>query len=245
MAQVRPSETRSALPPWRRLQAISLFIVAASLVAVMGIARTIIPPLIVFSLIYAALGAAVIRWGDRRWVVILAAALALAGLAGNMPFLMEDLAHPESWGSFVPSALSVINGLASVVAAGAGLAGLTSNLARPVELAASGLSTVAVMFSLAAWSGVVDDAQETGDVVVETKGIEYPETLSVPTGGALLVANEDPVHHTFVIESDPQVKLDVPANASKRLVVTLPIGEYRYLCDVPGHERMEGTLTVQ
>ena len=58
------------------------------------------------------------------------------------------------------------------------------------------------------------------------------------------MTNRDQIRHTFVIEGT-NVRLEVPASKERRVQVELAAGEYRFLCDVVGHERMEGVLTVQ
>ena len=48
----------------------------------------------------------------------------------------------------------------------------------------------------------------------------------------------------FVIV-DQDVKLELPADRDRRLEVELTAGTYEFLCDVPGHERMNGTIEVR
>ena len=89
------------------------------------------------------------------------------------------------------------------------------------------------------------DTAEAGDVTVVAEGAEFPETLEIAAGGAgIFLENKDLLRHTFVIE-DQDVKVEMPGGKTRRVEVDLPAGEYRFICDVPGHERMEGTLTVR
>ena len=77
------------------------------------------------------------------------------------------------------------------------------------------------------------------------EGIEYPKVLLASEGLiGFHVTNEDPIRHTFVIDGT-NVKLEVPASKQRRVEVELAAGEYRFFCDVPGHERMEGILTIR
>jgi hypothetical protein len=61
---------------------------------------------------------------------------------------------------------------------------------------------------------------------------------------SLFIENRDRIRHTFVIEAQ-DVKQELPAARDRRLHLDLAAGEYTFICDVPGHERMEGTLVVR
>ncbi|MDA0351070.1 MAG: cupredoxin domain-containing protein [Chloroflexi bacterium] len=235
----------NAARQWRLLEVFGLAAVGVSLFAVMVINATVIPPVLIFGIIYLALGYAVYRWIDRPRVALAAAVLGLLGLLGNVPFLIEDLAHLDSWGSFAPSAVSVVLGVTGIIA------GLISYFlpsmagSRPFGLAAVALAVVVAVGSVGASLSASSDAAEAGDVEVLASGVEYPETLAADAGLiAFHLRNEDLVRHTFVIGT-ADVKLEVPASKDRRVEVELAAGEYRYICDVPGHERMEGTLTVR
>jgi uncharacterized cupredoxin-like copper-binding protein len=60
----------------------------------------------------------------------------------------------------------------------------------------------------------------------------------------LWVDNQDPFHHTFVIDGT-DVREVLVASSSVRVPVDLAPGSYRFWCDVPGHESMEGVLDVR
>lgn len=237
-------DSRVRLTGWRMLQAVFLMSVSTALVLTMIFAGAFIPPVMVFALIYLLLAGIVLRWRFSTRISIAAAVLAFLGLAGNAPFLMEDLAHPESWGSFIPAAMSVIAGIASVVAAVAALRATGVRLVRPVLYAVEGLTFLVIAVSLALSFTAEDADVQAGDVVVLAEAIEYPETLSMAGPGAIFIENYDRIRHTFVIKGT-DIAVEVPALKSRRTEVSLPAGAYDYLCDVPGHERMEGTLTVQ
>jgi plastocyanin len=99
--------------------------------------------------------------------------------------------------------------------------------------------------SVVAAGGVESDVHEPGDVVVEAVGALFPEQLQAPAGGAVLwVDNQDPIRHTFVIEGT-DVHAELPGSSAVRVETDLAVGTYRFFCDVPGHERMEGELVVQ
>jgi cytochrome c oxidase subunit II len=52
--------------------------------------------------------------------------------------------------------------------------------------------------------------------------------------------------HTLLIDGDDDFKLTVTANGDTDEGTTeLEPGDYRIFCDIPGHESMEATLTVE
>lgn len=230
---------------WRMVEAACLLAVSLSLYAVMVLAGSIIPPLVIFGTLYLVLAVLLVRLIGNRWLAGVAAVLAVLGLAGNAPFLIEDLAHPESWGSFVPSAISVVAGLGAVFAAVASYRGASVDLVRPTGIAVAGLCAALVVVSLGLSASASSDEAQTGDVTVLAEAYEYPETLSASAGAiGFFVENKDLLRHTFVIDGH-DVKVELPSGKSRRVEVELPAGTYAYLCDVPGHESMAGTLTVQ
>lgn len=230
---------------WRMLEAGCLLAVSLSLLAILALARAVIPPVLIFGVLYLALAGLVFRMPANRWIAGVAGALAVLGLLGNVPFLAEDLSHPESWGSFMPASVSVVAGIGAAVAAVLNYRGGTASSVRPatVAIASTGLALLALSAVLAVTAG--NDEAQARDVKVLAEDAKYPGTLAAPTGRAgFIVENRDPFHHTFVIEGQ-DVKLDVPSNKTRRVEVDLKPGKYAFLCDVPGHESMTGALTVQ
>jgi len=230
---------------WRLLEAVGLAGVGVSLLAVLVINVALIPPVLIFGVLYVLLGYAVYRWIERPRVALAAAVLALLGLLGNLPFIIEDVSHIDSWGSFAPSAVSVVLGLAGIAA---GLISFFSPAmagARSLAMAAAALAVVLAVGSIGISLSASNDEAQSGDVTVLASDVEFPETLEASAGSVgFFITNEDLVRHTFVIEST-DVKLEVPASKDRRIEADLVAGEYKFICDVPGHERMEGTLTVR
>ncbi|WP_157965832.1 cupredoxin domain-containing protein [Euzebya rosea] len=218
-----------------------LLAVASLAVVLMVLIGEVIPPVVAFVAVFVALAATIGR-SDATWLRWTAATATLLLLVANAPFAVSDLSHPESPGGFVPTLLLVMAAVATtVLAVGAGL-----RRRLPVGRVWGG--TIAVMvigvaLSLISASGVAEEAPLPGDVAVEAAGLAYPARVEVPPGGALAITNADPIHHTFVLEETGEV-VELPAGATRRLEVDLPPGEYRYLCDVPGHEVMRGTVVV-
>jgi plastocyanin len=226
---------------WARVAAGSFGVMVAGLASMLVIALVIIPPVLLFGVIFAALAYAVWRWHARRWVLALAAVLALLAVIGNLD---EDLAHPETVAGFAPNVVILLAALLGAGAAVAALAGVNTALRRPTVGVVAALAVVLVAVSAVATLGLDDDEPRAGDIVVVAKDVEYPARLTASAGAiAFYVDNQDPIRHTFVIE-DQDVEQELPGSTARRVAVTLAAGSYRFYCDVPGHDDMEGTLEV-
>jgi plastocyanin len=231
-----------APPPGDRFVAGALFALVLVLAAYQAIAGTVIPPLMGFLLLFGITGVAVWRRGSR-WRLVAAAVLAVVYLAGSVPFFAANLAHPESPVSFLAEAFLLI-GLGTVLLGAVG--GLRrARTRRPVAIGAVALGALAGVVSLIAAASVDADARQPGDVPIEVVRAVFPERVEVPAGpAALWIDNQDPLHHTLVVE-DSDVRVILPASTAVRAEVDLAPGTHRYLCDVPGHESMVGELHVR
>jgi plastocyanin len=228
-----------------RLQIVATLALTFALLAIMAVFGVIIPPLVVFALVFGFVAYALRRWApERRWVRLVGAVLALVVLIANLPFIIEDLVHPESAMVFVPNALSV---LASVIAVLAGVAGFmqaSQGLARPVALGALGVAVLLVVVAAGAALALESDVAQAGDLVIVAEKVEYPEAVQAKAGSvALFIENRDPFRHTFAIESRG-LEVELPASTDRRVVLDLPAGSYDYRCTVVGHDQMAGVLTV-
>jgi uncharacterized cupredoxin-like copper-binding protein len=230
---------------WRKVEAACLLAISLSLFVILPIAQTLIPPVLIFGVLYLVLALLVFRFTENRWIPGIAAALVVIGILANAPFLIEDLAHPESWGGFMPAAVTVPAAIGAVIAAVMSYRAPTAQLARPIGIGVAGV--VVVLVALSGVMFLTSDSAEAqpGDLIVAAEEFEYPETLSHAAGAfGITVENADAFRHTFVVE-DQDVKLELPSNKTRRVEVDLAVGTYRFFCDVPGHEDMEGTLTLQ
>lgn len=230
---------------WRLFEAAGLAGVGIALFAILAISATLIPPVLLIAVIYLALAGAVWRWIERPRVALAAAVLGLLGLLGNTPNIAADLSHINSWGSFAPNAVAVVVELAGI-AAGFISFFAPSMQGRQLLMGAAGtLAIVLVVASVGASVAASSDEAQSGDVMVLAEGAEYLETLTASAGlTGFHVSNEDRIRHTFVIEGT-SVAIEVPVTKARRVEVVLEPGEYPFVCDIPGHERMEGVLTVQ
>lgn len=91
-------------------------------------------------------------------------------------------------------------------------------------------------------------AQEPGDntfVAVDIDFASAPETL--PAGeNTIVLVNEGASVHNVVFDELGEVIVEAQGGQTAEGTVTLEPGEYRYHCDIPGHEAlMNGTLTVE
>ncbi|WP_052664252.1 cupredoxin domain-containing protein [Nitriliruptor alkaliphilus] len=229
-------------PGGDRFVATSLFLLAGVLLGFQVLISELIPPLVVTSVMVVAFGTALLR-RRRRWLLITVIVVAVLQLAGSMPFIVSNLAHPESPLSFIVEAFTVLATLSAALGAAAGLRGAATGSRRPIAVGAGGLALIAVVVSLFAASGVGSDTMQVGDVTIEAEMAHFPEHVEVPVGAAIYADNRDPVRHTLVIEGT-DVHVEMPASTAVRVEADLAPGTYRYFCDVPGHERMEGQLDV-
>jgi plastocyanin len=230
---------------WQSVLTWSLAVLVLTFVAIMAINMVVIPPLLVFGIVFAGLAFALQRWNEKRWLYILTAVLVAIVLIANLPFIAEDYVHPETFSTFVPSAVSTIAALVAIAAALAIAMSWAPGAARAVGVGSVAVVAVLMVVSVAMTATAGDDEMADGDVAVVAENVEYPERIEAAVGKvSLFLENRDRIRHTFVI-GDQDVKQELPAARSRRLELDLPTGEYRYICDVPGHDRMEGTLVVK
>lgn len=107
-----------------------------------------------------------------------------------------------------------------------------------------GLAAVAVV--AAAPSMVAVPKGGPGRLVVGIRNSRFTtEGLAAKAGRVtLVVANPDLFWHTFTVP-DLDIDVTVPVGSVRETTATLPVGEYQYVCRVPGHSRMLGVLVVR
>lgn len=240
-----PAQEIARRGPWQHVAVGSIVTMVALLGAIMAIVEEIIPPVLIMMAVTAVAGVLLLAFGRARWPLYLSGVIGFLLIAINVPFLVEDLAHPETFFSFVPGAAVVATGVVLTVAGFAGGAGRADRLARPLVRSGTAAVAVAVALSALATLGVDSDQQQPGDIAVVAASTDFPEHVEATAGNvAFFVDNEDRTRHTFVIEGQ-DVKVELPGNTARRVEANLAPGEYRFYCDVPGHEDlMEGTLIV-
>jgi plastocyanin len=222
---------------------IAAFAVGAILVQVV-LAEAVIPPLVALPVLM--LGALALRRSRRRWGTIAAGVLGLAAVLGNAPFMIDDLSHPaDAPLQFAVSLLMLVAVIVIIAGAIGSLRSWAATRVRPVLGAGAAVVVLGAVAAGVFAAGADSDAAEDGDVTLQTKDIEFaPETITVASGGGVFVENDDLVRHTFTVE-ETDVDLSIPAGVSRRVDIDLEPGTYEFVCDVPGHEDMEGTLVVE
>ena len=199
-----------------------------------------------------------LAWRFGKRLVLAAAIWALLNLLVNGPFVLPSLLHVNSFFDF---GLGVPIIVALVVASVAGITafvqhrrGTARTVSTPRERTVFAAITVAVV-ALMALSGVlhiagltsVDSAEKAAAISVQMKNTEFkPTEVQVfseePT--KLVVKNGDFGVHTFTIE---ELDIDVTIiGGSEKLIKLAGIaaGTYEYMCTIPGHDDMKGTLKV-
>lgn len=239
-----PAAPTPTEPQGDRLVGTALLFVAALLVGLQLLAGHVIPPLAAFGALTLVLGGVTLRRRPRP-LLIVDALVAVLYLAGGASFMAANLAHPESPGSFLSEVFILLGFLTVIVGVVLRLRGAGGRARRLVVtgvLVSAGVATVA---SFIAAAGVDAEARQDGDVAIVSDRSTFPEEVEVPAEGAVLwLDNRDPFHHTFVID-DTDVHVVMAGNSSVRVPIDLPPDSYRFWCDVPGHESMEGTLHVR
>jgi hypothetical protein len=216
---------------------------AAVLAVYQLVTAPFIPVLTAFTVLYGAVGVGLWR-SPRRWLLTLAGLLAVAYVVGGFPVFAEHLAHPESPLGFLTDTALLIGLGVVIVGVVRALRGTDPRVPRPVLVGAAALGGIAVAVAAVAVATTDSAVRQADDVTLTVADWEYPE-LSVPvTAGALWIDNLDPFHHTLLVEGT-DIREVLPASTAVRLPVDLAPGTYRYLCDVPGHEAMSGTLHVR
>jgi plastocyanin len=162
----------------------------------------------------------------------------------NTVYAVQDLSHPESPAPFIATAIVIGSGIITVVLAVLAARGRPARARRVWTAGLAGLG-VLVVGSLVAAGAVDDVTVQPGDTVVAAQDYEFPERVEIdPTSDAIVIDNEDRGRHTFVVD-DRIARVEVPASSRVRVDIgSLEAGSYRYYCDVPGHEAMEGTIVV-
>jgi plastocyanin len=239
-----PPAREPSTPSGDPLVAGALFTAAVLFLTYQLLAGHVIPPLAIFGVLMAGLGVATLR-RRPRWLLALAAGVAVLYLGGSVPFIAANLAHPESPVSFLAEVFLVVTLVTVVLGVVLRWRAASDRARRRTAVGAVGLALLATVVSLVAAANVDADARQDGDVAIVTERSVFPAAVEVPAGEAVLwVDNQDPFHHTFLIDGT-EVREVLAAGSSVRVPVDLAPGSYRFWCDVPGHESMEGMLDVR
>ena len=214
-------------------------------VALINVFAGIIPPLIVFGVVWVA----AVVWLGRatKGPAILLLVAFIAFLALSAPFIIPTLTVPASAGDFILNIASLLAVLTGIVAAIAVLRGGREAMgsARPLSTAAGGVFLLASAFSIFATVTYDDATVRQGDVEVVTQDIEFQDTSLTADAGeiSVFVDNKDSTLHTFTID-ELNVDLDIPASKSARITFQAEPGTYEFYC-IPHESDMEGTIEIE
>jgi uncharacterized cupredoxin-like copper-binding protein len=80
------------------------------------------------------------------------------------------------------------------------------------------------------------------DIYFEPRRIIIPANTDV----RLILENKGEAPHSFDVK-DQDILVDVEPHTTAEVVVNLPPGNYKFICDVPGHKQvgMNGALVVE
>ena len=228
---------------WRILLAgVALLMILLALV-IQATQATAIPPLII-AVVLLVVGLVLLILRPKIGAITVGVVSVLM-VVGNLPFVLADIGHPESFWSFVPAALAVVGAVL-------GLAGLVAVLRHVGSGPASVVGVVGVTAAVAVLAvgavssgGQEDDVKQEGDIGMFAQDIEFkPDDLQAPAGElGVFIGNDDLVRHTFTID-ELDVDEELPSKAFVRFTFEAEPGTYEFYCDVPGHEDMTGTLVV-
>lgn len=239
-----PDATVRSGSGWLTTQRVGAGLAAVVAIANQAVAGGVIPPLLVFAILFLVgigLSTAKPKAGS-----IMLGIVAILFLLGSVPFLSDDLGHPEGAYGFIAGAASVVGGLLCI-------AGFVATLmkrdggARAALIAGGALMVVAVIVAGLSASGAESDERSEGDVAVRAANIEFdPGTVTVKAGDEIgvHVDNADLVRHTFTVD-ELDLEIDVPPGKQRRATFSAEAGSYEFHCAVPGHETMKGELVVE
>jgi plastocyanin len=218
---------------------------AVVVVALINLFAGIIPPLIVFAVVW--IGALVWLGRAEKGPAILLLVSFVAFLALSAPFVIPTLTVPASAGDFILNLASLLAALTGIAAAVAVLRGrgVVAGPARTIGLAVVAILVVGSAFSIFSTVTYDNATVREGDISLVTKDVEFADpTLEAEAGEiSVFVDNEDATLHTFTID-ELDVDLDIPASKSARVTFQAEPGTYEFYC-VPHKGDMEGTIEIR
>ena len=239
-------EGRSQGWSWPRLVWLAPVALGATFLLVMLVVFREVDPFFLTIIVILFVTGYVGRRFPRRAGPITVLVVLLLLLLISLASLIEDLAHPESAFNFIvfgviPATLV----LAGIIASIAVLTSRSDDAASAVVYAAVIIIVAGAVVGIIAALGLEDDTALAGDIQIVAEEVKFsPDALSAEGGSVgVLVDNKDPIRHTFTIEA-LSIEVELPANTARRVDVTAPSGTYEFMCTVPGHEEMKGTLTL-
>ncbi|MDX1467175.1 MAG: cupredoxin domain-containing protein [Halomonas sp.] len=229
---------------WRRLAAATA-VAWAVWATVLTIVIGGIEPFVLIFAVVPILAWVATRWKPNRITYTIFGVVGILVILLNLPFVVEDLAHPESAFGFNITTWALLTALTMILVAVRAWRSLGDAAADRILWGVGALFLIGLVVSVVAALGLEDDERVAGDLEVVAEEVEFvPETLTASAGDiGVFIDNRDPGRHTFTIE-ELGIDQELPANTARRVSFDAPAGTYEYICTVPGHEDMKGTLTV-
>jgi plastocyanin len=230
---------------WRELLVWLAITVPVVLIAGMVALGEVIPPLILFAVIFLV-GAFLARRPGKAGPILLGiVAFVTVGL--NAPFTVPAFVVPASTVDFLLGTVSTIAGIATLIAAIGALRSERSGAApRAVALGVVGLIVLMIGVAVVARITYAEPVAASGDIRLTTQDIEFaPATISADAGAVtVFVTNQDPTLHTFTIE-ELGVDLQIPGGSDARITFDADPGTYEFVCTPHEGMGMIGTLKVK
>ena len=202
------------------------------------------PPIALFGVLFlvSILLSLLVETAARIYLLV----ISILGLATTLLFSGQDLMHPESLLGFVFALVPTLATVLGITASVGAMRRWSEASARRIGQAAVVVLVAGVSVSLVASASLTDDVALPGDASMTAIEVEFrPRAMSAPSGVVgILVDNEDPFRHTFTI-TELGVDVELPASTARRVEFHAAPGTYTYICAVPGHEDMRGTLVIE
>ncbi len=235
-------DTAARTGEWLRLLAWFTGVVALVDVGFIALVGEVIPPLVAGAVL-TGVGIALVRRLPRTATIVLGTTSVLM-LVGALQFGVEHLAHPSSGIDFVHAVVGIFGRLAAIAVAVMALRRADGPGPRRVATAAVGVLAASLLIAGVATVAASGEEAEPGDVLTAISGHAFADVIEVEEGGTLFVENQEPFRHTFTVENT-SVDVVIPASQGVRIPIDLAPGSYPVICDIPGHESMQATLTVR
>ena len=238
-----PTDPRVGLS-WTRVAFIGAVTVAVWSIVLQLIAGTLIPPVAVIGAAFLVFAPFLAR--ERRKTGLGLAVFAVLAVAGNLPGILDDLSHPASAPAFILTLASVLGaGLATVGGLGMFFR-WAPDAGRRLVVAAATIFVVGSFTSASIAATTESDSALPADVAVVAESVEWhPGHVTMTSGSSgIWVDNRDGIRHTFTVP-ELDIDLEIPALKTRRIDVEAAPGTYQIVCEVPGHEDMTATLTIE
>ena len=193
------------------------------------------------------------------WALTLAAVWAVLMLLASLFFLGPVLSQVNSFWDFAPGVAAIVarlaasvGGVGSFVQRRRGTVRQTATIAERRSL----VGATAIVVVLALLSGVlhvtslesISAEAKARAVAVGMKDTQFhPTQLTVQAGQpvTLAVRNDDLSMHTFTVHELGINEVVIGGSEKLIVIAASDPGNYEFVCTIPGHEAMRGTLVVQ